>query len=252
MTVLIFGSHKVSEPLAFDVGEEIVANPGLVRGVENPNWRSSDWICLVEKYIEELMRGRPYPEDFHGDFFMNFAMREQGDDICWIQDVVEQNQPERVYDLHSMYDGHGRCQESQAIIEVRDELDGRGERFVKKLARKYNVQSVIVPCCSRDARTIEIVLPHTVPKRFGVQAKYLPILTRLAQYSPEVRSDLRSRWSSRHSAGELERAIELAELREQTGPFLVIEKESQEYASIKNAASGFLTEYFKSVGAGAK
>lgn len=250
MAILIIGTHKVSEPLAYDIGKRLIAQDNSLIGIENRHFESSDYICLVHEYVEAIRAGkRSFPTDFYQDFFLDFAPQRQRVDIAWIRELRKAHPDQRIYDLHTTYEADIltlrtlKAQGKVAGIEICHEVPPKSWDALEALAERHNVwltQSTYTNP-EREVTPIEIFIPGDVHKRWGVRKDLVDDIRKMTDMDPRVRKI----YVEQYGESEAQTRIEMHLLRTTRGSFMPIDRDQPLYDTMRDATMGLLSEFFK-------
>ncbi len=265
MAVLIYGSHRISEPLAYEVGQTVLRKVQNIRGIENPNFLNSDWILLFDQFCEGIIKGRikKYQLCNYGDF-LRFADEKQQVDGKWIEEVTRKHTGQAVYDLHDRFnpgalDMFGmrelipndsptlKYRPDDGTLTVVQITAAKTDAYpndialIEELARNYKLKVTykkINP--EKESGSIEINLPDSLPKYIGVNPENKEDLEQFVENELSKRKEARAiKYRNR-----LQEALELERLR-LISPFSLPDRTCPQYVEISGAVTNFLIEFLR-------
>lgn len=269
MVVLIYGTHKVSEPLAYEVGEKVLQRAPTIKGIENPHFETSDWICLFNQFCEGIKSGQLTEYQIHDLWWGFYPFAKGKEDITnkWANDVVRTHSGQAVYDLHNRFNAgalnrlsgiselipqdsptlkYRPNDRTLAVIELEvgpTNTYPANIELIRNLAQRYNLKVIYKKSTFRGMPgIIEIVLPDDLSKSVGV--------------APDNKEDLRKCLDSylleegreerfvQEYGDKWQEALELDAIRV-SSPFLIPDKTDPRYSEISDAVTEFLIEFLR-------
>ena len=264
VVVLIYGSHRISEPLAYEVGQKVLQRAPTIKGIENPNFQSSDWILLFNQFCEVIRNGSSEYQPHNFMDFLRFAGKMQCADEEWCREAGRTHHGQAVYDLHNRVNSgavdkfgirrlipedsptlkYRPVDGTRAVVQItaaKTDAYPNDTTAIEELARTYHLRVIYKRLNPGDeAGLIEINLPDYLPNSVGVDPENKE---NLEQCVENIVSERRKSRAIEYG-DKLQEALELERLS-LIGGFSLPDRTNPLYVKISHAVTDFLVEFLK-------